>query len=120
VRLPDGHTADRVRPALADGVARLPRKLKRSLTWDQGKEMAEWRHLAAITGMSVYFCYPGCPWQRGTMDNINGLLRQYFPRAMNLHPLSQDDLDAVADRLNARPRRVLGWLTPLEKLAALL
>jgi transposase, IS30 family len=118
VALPDGHTAEKVRAALTTSLGRLPGKLTRSLTWDQGKEMAEWRRLGSDSGVDVYFCYPSCPWQRGTNENTNGLLRQYFPHAMNLNGLTQADVDAVASQLNARPRRVLGWLTPSEKLAA--
>jgi transposase, IS30 family len=120
VRLAGGRGADRVRPALTATLARLPRRLRRSLTWDQGKEMAEWERLTGDTGVPVYFCYPSCPWQRGTVENTNGLLRQYLPRGMDLNGLTQNDLDRVAGELNARPRRVLGWLTPLEKLAAIM
>ncbi len=114
VALPDGWGADLVADALAEHVVRLPDELRRSLTWDQGKEMAA--HARFSTGLPVYFCDPRSPWQRGSNENTNGLLRQYFPKRTSLAPFSQADLDAVAAELNGRPRQTLGWLKPSEAL----
>jgi IS30 family transposase len=116
VALPDGHRADLVADALADRVTRLPEELRRSLTWDQGKEMAAHARFSVETGLPVYFCDPRSPWQRGSNENTNGLLRQYFPKRTSLAPYSQADLDAVAAELNGRPRQTLGWLKPSEAL----
>ena len=116
VGLPDGRTADRVRDALAERIATLPDQLRLSLTWDQGKEMSEHVRFTVQTGVQVYFCDPHSPWQRGSNENTNGLLRQYFPKGTDL-PGDQDHLDAVARELNGRPRQTLGWLTPSEVFA---
>jgi len=113
-------TADVVRDALVAEVARLPVALRGSLTWDQGAEMAEHRSFTTATGMKVYFCDAGAPWQRGSNENTNGLLRQYFPRGTDLQAHDRDALQAVADELNTRPRKSLDWETPAERLAALL
>ncbi len=94
--------------------------LRRSLTWDQGAEMTEHPRLRIDTGLQVYFCDPHSPWQRGTNENTNGLLRQYFPKGTDLVAHSADDLAAVATALNARPRKTLGWRTPAEALDAVL
>ena len=118
--LPRGFKADRVREALVHSVNDLPAELCRSLTWDQGKEMAEHLNFTASTGMPVYFCNPSSPWQRGSNENTNGLLRQYFPKRRNLGVLTQEDVDVVAAELNGRPREVLGWMSPAEKLAAVM
>jgi len=115
VGLPNGHTADVVADALAAKIAELPAALRRSLTWDQGKEMARHAQFTVDTGVPVYFCDPHSPWQRGSNENTNGLLRQYFPKRKPL-PLDQSDLDAVADELNRRPRQTLGWKTPSQAL----
>lgn len=115
--LPDGYTADRVREALATSIQTLPNGLWRSLTWDRGHEMAEHARFTIDTGVQVYFCDPQSPWQRGSAENTNGLLRQYLPRASNLNHLTQPELDAIADELNARPRKTLGWVTPSDTLA---
>ncbi len=120
VHLPDGHQAEHFHKALADTVARLPPHLRRSLTWDQGNEMASHHVFSTATDMPVYFCNPGSPWQRGSNENTNGLLRQYFPKGTNLAQHSREDLDTVAAELNARPRKTLGWETPAERLAKLL
>ena len=115
--LPDGNTAESVRTALAATIQRLPEHLWRSLTWDQGKEMAEHAQFTIDTGVQVYFCDPKSPWQRGSNENTNGLLRQYFPKGTDMAALTQDDLDAAAHSLNNRPRQTLGWMTPSDKLA---
>ncbi len=117
VALPQGRTAEAVRTALAERVLTLPQQLRRSLTWDRGKEMAEHVRFTVDTGVSVYFCDPHSPWQRGTNENTNGLLRQYFPKGTDLSIHSQAHLDAVARELNGRPRQTLGWMKPSEALA---
>jgi transposase, IS30 family len=116
VALPDGHTAEVVADALAAKITELPTELRRSLTWDQGKEMAAHARFSIETGVPVYFCDPRSPWQRGSNENTNGLLRQYFPKRSELAPYSQADLDAVAAELNGRPRQTLGWKTPSQAL----
>ena len=118
--LPDGLTAERVREALAKTVQKLPASLRRSLTWDQGPEMAEHVHFTIDTGVQVFFCDPRSPWQRGSNENTNGLLRQYFPKGQSLAGFSQDELDQVAHQLNGRPRQTLGWRSPTQKLAEFL
>jgi IS30 family transposase len=115
VGLPNGHTADVVADALSAKIAELPERLRGSLTWDQGKEMARHARFSVDTGVPVYFCDPHSPWQRGSNENTNGLLRQYFPKRTPL-PLDQAALDAVADELNGRPRQTLGWKTPSQVL----
>jgi IS30 family transposase len=111
-----GHGAEAVRDAIADSIRTLPEQLRRSLTWDQGAEMAQHAQLRIETGLEVYFCDPQSPWQRGTNENTNGLLRQYFPRGTDLARHSADDLAAVAAALNTRPRKTLAWRTPAEVL----
>ena len=115
--LPDGNTAEAVRVALSETIQRLPVHLWKSLTWDQGKEMAHHARFTVDTGVQVYFCDPRSPWQRGSNENTNGLLRQYFPKGSDMSVLTQTDLDKAARSLNGRPRQTLEWLSPSEKLA---
>jgi IS30 family transposase len=116
--LANGRTAEHVRAALAERILTLPEQLRRTLTWDRGKEMAEHVRFTIDTGVQVYFCEPRSPWQRATSENTNGLLRQYFPKGTNLSVHDQAHLDAVARQLNSRPRQTLGWMKPSEALAA--
>ena len=116
VRLPKDHTAETVAEALAGAITALPAQLRRSLTWDQGKEMAEHARFSVATGVPVYFCDPHSPWQRGSNENTNGLLRQYFPRSTDFRAVTQSHLDAVAAELNDRPRQTLGWKSPCQTL----
>jgi len=115
--LPDGNTAEAVRAALVATVQRLPDHLWQSLTWDQGREMAQHVQFTVDTGVQVFFCDPKSPWQRGTNENTNGLLRQYFPKGTDMSKLTQEDLDQAAYSLNTRPRQTLGGMTPSDKLA---
>ena len=120
VALPDGSGAVEVCDALKQSITTLPAQLRRSLTWDQGSEMSEHRRFSVESGVEVYFCDPRSPWQRGSNENTNGLLRQYFPKGTSLAGVGQERLDEVAEKLNGRPRETLGFATPAEKLAALI
>ncbi len=120
VELPDGQSAQAVRDALVKSIGSLPEQLRRSLTWDQGKEMMEHLQFTVDSGVAVYFCDPRSPWQRGSNENTNGLLRQYLPKRSDLDAVTQERLDAVAAELNGRPRQTLGWMTPAERFAQLL
>jgi IS30 family transposase len=111
VALPGGHKADLVAAALAAKITTLPAALTRTLTWDQGHEMAEHVRFTEETGVEVYFCDPRSPWQRGSNENTNGLLRQYLPRTLDFRTLTQADFDTIADKLNGRPRQTLGFKT---------
>jgi IS30 family transposase len=115
-----GHGAEAVRDAITRTIITLPEQLRRSLTWDQGAEMAQHARLKIDAGVQVYFCDPHSPWQRGTNENTNGLLRQYFPKGTDLSTHSADEIAAVAAVLNARPRKTLAWKTPAEALERLL
>jgi IS30 family transposase len=119
VKLPE-RSAQTVRAALAKKILTLPQALRRTLTWDRGREMAQHRQFTVQTDVAVYFCDPHSPWQRGTNENTNGLLRQYMPKATDLSTLGDSDLNAIADSLNGRPRKTLDWMTPSEKFAELL
>jgi IS30 family transposase len=120
IALPDGHGAEAVRDALIRSTGQLPEQLRRSLTWDQGKEMLEHVQFTVDSGIQIYFCDPRSPWQRGSNENTNGLLRQYLPKRTDLNRFTQEELDAVAQELNGRPRQTLEWETPAERLAEVL
>jgi IS30 family transposase len=115
-----GHGAKAVRDAIVGTIMELPTHLRRSLTWDQGAEMAQHAQLRIDTGLDVYFCDPQSPWQRGSNENTNGLLRQYFPKGTDLNKHGAEELNAVAHALNTRPRKTLDWQTPAEALDQLL
>ena len=117
LHLPDGFKAEAVRTAMTEIITTLPESLRRSLAWDQGREMSQHVRFTVDTGVPVYFCDPHSPWQRGSNENTNGLLRQYFPKGTDLSIYTRADLDAAADSLNTRPRQTLGWMSPSEKLA---
>jgi transposase, IS30 family len=116
LHLPGRHTAEAVRDALIAAFVQVPPPLRRSLTWDQGKEMALHGEITAALGMPVYFCDKASPWQRPSNENTNGLLRQYFPKGSDLRAYGPGELAAVAAELNARPRKTLGWDTPAARL----
>jgi transposase, IS30 family len=119
LHLPQGRGAEAVRDAMTTAITTLPEALRRSVTWDQGVEMAQHVRFTVESGVPVYFCDPHSPWQRGSNENTNGLLRQYMPKGTDLSVLTADDLQAIADSLNTRPRQTLNWMTPSEKLAQL-
>lgn len=119
-RLGSDRTTRTVIAALEQRIKALPDHLVKSLTWDQGRELAAHRRFTDHTGVRVYFCDPHAPWQRASNENTNGLLRQYLPRKLDLAQLGQIDLDHIAAELNGRPRKTLGWNTPAEAMAALL
>lgn len=114
VHLPHGYKSDQVPDPLTAKLQTMPAHMLRSLTWDQGAEMRDWKQVAAAVGIDIYFCDPHSPWQRGTNENTNGLLRQYFPKATDLTVHTAEDLERVATELNNRPRKRLGFLTPAE------
>ena len=117
VSLPRGdHQADAVADALSAAIGTLPKQLTRSLTWDLGHEMAQHARFTIKTGIPVFFCDPKSPWQRGSNENTNGLLRQYLPRRLDFRTITQADLDHIAWELNGRPRQTLGFKTPSEAL----
>jgi IS30 family transposase len=116
IHLPGRRTAEEFYHALTPTIAALPDQLRRSLTWDNGKEMAMHHRIAMEADMPIYFADPHSPWQRGSNENTNGLLRQYFPKASSLRRYGPEDLAAVARELNGRPRKTLDWATPAEAL----
>ncbi|XIF83521.1 IS30 family transposase [Kutzneria buriramensis] len=120
LHLPDGHDAGRVRERMIEAIESMPGQLRRSLTWDRGTEMAQHAQITVATDMAIYFCDPHSPWQRGSNENTNGLLRQYFPKGTDLSVHTAEDLAAVAAQLNGRPRQTLGWLTPAQSLTRVL
>ena len=120
LHLPDGHGADAVADAVTATMAALPDRLRRSLAWDQGSEMAGHLRIAEAADIAVYFCDPRSPWQRATNENTNGLLRQYYPKGTDLSAHGPDHLDHVADALNNRPRKRHGWRTPAEVIQQVL
>lgn len=120
LHLPDGKSAEQVEAAMREAVSKLPSSLARTITWDQGAEMAKHAAFTTATGIPIYFCDPHSPWQRGSNENTNGLLRQYLPKGTDLSGLSRRELDMIQDSLNGRPRKTLGYLTPSEKLAEFL
>ncbi len=120
VALPEGKLSEHVAAQLTAAMRSVPARLRASLTWDQGSEMARHVDFSLASDCPVYFCDPHSPWQRGSNENTNGLLRQYFPKGRtDFTKIDQAQLDAVADELNSRPRRTLGWATPSEKMAEL-
>ena len=119
LHLPDGRRPAQVRDAMAKAITTLPVSMRRSITWDQGKELAQHAQFTVDTGIAVYFCDPRSPWQRGSNENTNGLLRQYFPKGTDLSVHTAEHLNQVADSLNSRPRQTLGWHTPAETYAEL-
>ena len=117
LKLPNGHGAEAVRKAMTKRILTLPAELRRSITWDQGKEMAQHVQFTVDTGVQIYFCDPRSPWQRGSNENTNGLLRQYLPKSADLSQASQRELNAIARSLNTRPRQTLDWMTPSQAFA---
>jgi IS30 family transposase len=120
LHLPNGHGPQEVAERMIEVIKTLPAQLRRSLAWDQGSEMARHLHIAAAADIAIYFCDPHSPWQRGTNENTNGLLRQYFPKSTDLSVYPAQILTAVADELNRRPRKTLGWRSPAQALAEVL
>lgn len=119
LHLPDGKSAEQVEVAMREAITALPAALARTITWDQGAEMAKHAQFTAATGIPIYFCDPHSPWQRGSNENTNGLLRQYLPKSTDLSVVSRAELDQIQASLNGRPRKTLGYMTPSEKYAAL-
>ena len=120
LHLPGDHSATTVRDAVIDKITTLPLELRKSLAWDQGHEMARHQQVSIDADIDVFFCDPASPWQRGTNENTNGLLRQYFPKGTDLSIHTPDDLQRIQDEFNDRPRAVLGYKKPTEALADLL
>ncbi len=118
--LPNGHSALEVERAMRRAIKTLPSSLIKTITWDQGSELARHVEFTVATGVQVYFCDPHSPWQRGSNENTNGLLRQYMPKSTDLTKYSRADLRRIQDSLNDRPRKTLGFLKPVEKLSELI
>ena len=119
VHLPDGYKPEQVAPAIAAKIQTLPEVVRRSLAWDQGPEMRDWKQVAIAADIEIFFCDPHKPWQRGSNENTNGLLRQYFPKGTDLSVHSEAELDQVAAELNDRPRKRLGYRKPIEEIGHL-
>ena len=119
LHLPENRTAETVRTAMAAKIKTLPAELMKTITWDQGIEMAEHAQFTIDTGVDIYFCEPHSPWMRGSNENTNGLLRQWMPRGTDLSVHTEADLDEIARKLNGRPRLTLEWMKPSEALARL-
>jgi IS30 family transposase len=119
LHLGEGKSAEQVEVAMREAITALPVSLRRTITWDQGAEMTKHAAFTAATGIPIYFCDPHSPWQRGSNENTNGLLRQYLPKSTDLSLVSRDELDRIQDSLNGRPRKTLGYMTPSEKFAEL-
>ena len=117
LKLPNSHGAEAVRKAMTKKILTLPAQVRRSITWDQGKEMAEHAQFTIDTGVQIYFCDPKSPWQRGSNENTNRRLRQYLPKKADLSQATQRELDAIARSLNTRPRQTLNWMTPSQAFA---
>ena len=120
LHLPDGRETDKVMEAMKKAISSLPGELFRTITWDQGREMARHARFTIDTGIQIYFCDPHSPWQRGSNENTNGLLRQYMPKGTDLSIHTAEDLARFARSLNNRPRKTLGFMKPSEKLSELL
>ncbi|MBD8078647.1 IS30 family transposase [Cellulosimicrobium arenosum] len=120
LHLPNGKSAEQVETAMRTAITKLPSSLARTITWDQGAEMSNHAVFTTATGIPIYFCDPHSPWQRGSNENTNGLLRQYLPKGSDLSVIGPEELVAIQDSLNGRPRKTLGYLTPSEKFAELL
>jgi IS30 family transposase len=120
LHLPEGYKPEQVAPVLAAKIKTLPDLLRQSLTWDQGPEMRDWKTVSIDADIEIYFCDPHAPWQRGSNENTNGLLRQYFPKGTDLGVYSEEDLDRVAAELNDRPRKRLAFEKPIEAIEKLL
>jgi len=116
LHLPAGHGPEQVEAEMTAAMGGLPAAIRRSLTWDQGKEMGHHARISLAADLDIYFCDPHSPWQRGSNENTNGLLRQYFPKGTDLAVHSREHLEHVADELNSRPRKTLGWKTPAQAL----
>ena len=120
LHLPDGHDAEAVRDEMIAAIQRMPERMRQTVTWDQGSEMARHVEITATTGVQVYFCDPHSPWQRPTNENTNGLLREFLPKGTDLSIYTREELDKIEDLMNSRPRKALDWLTPIEHLSEVL